>query len=95
MLKNDRHTYHITWSEQDNEHLGLCAEFPSLSWLAPTPEAALQGIRQVVADVVADIAKVDETAYLLHTDARREHLLQAIERVNDDENLVKVELDTL
>ena len=62
MLKNDRHTYRITWSKQDNEHLGLCAEFPSLSWLAPTPEAALKGIRQVVADVVADITKVDETA---------------------------------
>jgi len=89
MLKNDRHTYRITWSEQDNEHIGICAEFP------PTPQAALQGIRQVVADVVADITKVDETAYLLHSDANRAHLLQAIERVNDDENLVKVELDTL
>jgi hypothetical protein len=32
--------------------LGLCAEFPSLSWLAPTPEEALAGIRTVVADVV-------------------------------------------
>ncbi len=61
MLKNDHHTYHITWSEQDNEHLGLCAEFPSLSWLAPTPEAALQGIRQVVADVVADMQANDES----------------------------------
>ncbi len=60
MLKNDRHTYRITWSEQDNEHIGLCAEFPSLSWLAPTPEAALQGIRQVVADVVADMQANDE-----------------------------------
>lgn len=52
-LKNDRYTYRVTWSEEDNEHVGLCAEFPSLSWLAWTPEAALQGIRKVVADVVA------------------------------------------
>ena len=35
--------------------MGLCAEFQSLSWLAFDPEAALQGIRQVVADVVADL----------------------------------------
>ena len=60
MLKNDRHTYRITWSEQDNKHIGLCAEFSSLSWLAPTPETALQGIRQVVADVVADMQASDE-----------------------------------
>ena len=33
----------------------LCAEFPSLSWLAKTPEAALKGIGKVVANVVADM----------------------------------------
>jgi predicted HicB family RNase H-like nuclease len=54
-LKNDRYTYRVTWSEEDNEHVGLCAEFPSLSWLAGTPEAALKGIRKVVADVIADL----------------------------------------
>ena len=55
MLKNDHYTYRVTWSEEDGEYLGLCAEFPSLSWLESEPEAALQGIRQVVADVVADL----------------------------------------
>lgn len=55
MLENDRYTYRVTWSEEDGEYIGLCAEFPSLSWLAATPEAALQGIRRVVADVVADL----------------------------------------
>ena len=54
-LKNDRYTYRVTWSEEDNEYVGLCAEFPSLSWLAGTPETALKGIRKVVADVVADL----------------------------------------
>ena len=33
MLKNDRYTYRITWSEDDHEYAGLCIEFPSLSWL--------------------------------------------------------------
>jgi predicted HicB family RNase H-like nuclease len=55
MLENDRYTYRVTWSEEDGEYVGLCAEFPSLSWLASTPEAALEGIRQLVADVVADL----------------------------------------
>ena len=55
VLKNDRYTYRVTWSEEDNEHVGLCVEFPSLSWLAPTPEAALKGIRKIVAEVVADL----------------------------------------
>jgi len=54
-LDNNRYTYRVTWSEEDQEHVGLCAEFPSLSWLACTPEAALEGIRQVVADVVTDL----------------------------------------
>ncbi len=55
ILKNDRYTYHVTWSEEDKEYAGLCVEFPSLSCLAPTPEAALEGIRQVVAEVIVDL----------------------------------------
>ena len=59
-LINDRYTYHISWSEEDGEHVGLCVEFPSLSWLDETPEAALQGIRHVVAEVVIDMQKEGE-----------------------------------
>ncbi len=35
--------------------MGLCAEFPSLSWLAQTPEEALKGIRLVVARMLVDL----------------------------------------
>ena len=49
------YTYRVTWSPEDNEHVALCAEFPSLSWLATTPGAALKGIQKVVAEVVADM----------------------------------------
>ena len=59
-LKNDRYTYRVTWSDDDNEYVGLCAEFPSLSWLASTPEAALKGIRRVVEDVVKDMRENGE-----------------------------------
>jgi predicted HicB family RNase H-like nuclease len=60
-LTNDRYTYRVTWSEDDNEYVGLCAEFPSLSWLARTPEAALKGIRKLVADVIKDMRTAEET----------------------------------
>ena len=55
MIRNDRYTYRVTWSEEDNEYIGECVEFPSLSWLVSEPEEAMQGIRQMVADVVADL----------------------------------------
>jgi predicted HicB family RNase H-like nuclease len=55
MLKNDYYTYRVTWSVEDNEYVGLCLEFPSLSWLASDQDSALSGIRQIVADVVADM----------------------------------------
>ena len=60
MLQNDRYTYRVTWSEEDNEYVGLCAEFPNLSWLEPSPEESLKGIRQTVAQVVADLEKSGE-----------------------------------
>ncbi len=60
MLKNDRYTYRVTWSEEDGEYIGSCAEFASKSWLAAESEAAFQGIRQVVADVVADLHRNGE-----------------------------------
>ena len=51
----DKYTYRVTWSEDDQEYVGLCAEFPSLSWLERTPEKALKGIRKLVTDCVTDL----------------------------------------
>lgn len=60
VLVNDRYTYRVTWSEEDEEYVGLCAEFPSLSWLAQTPEEALAGVRGLVAEVVNDMIPNNE-----------------------------------
>ncbi len=57
---SDRYTYRVTWSDEDKEYVGLCAEFPSLSWLTDTQEEALQGIRSVVAEVVSDLQSSNE-----------------------------------
>lgn len=53
-------TWRVMWSPEDAEWVGLCAEFPSLSWLAANPDAALRGIRRVVAEVVADMQRAGE-----------------------------------
>ena len=51
----DHYTYRVIWSDEDEQYVGLCAEFPSLSWLASSPEEALQGILKVADKVVKDM----------------------------------------
>ena len=69
-LKNDRYTYRVTWSEDDSEYVGLCAEFPSLSWLAFTPEAAYPGAAVGIL-AMRDVANPARNAAL---DKRKEEL---------------------
>jgi predicted HicB family RNase H-like nuclease len=59
-MNTDRYTYRVTWSSADEAHIGLCAEFPSLSWIATSPEKALRGIRKAVEEAVADMLKAKE-----------------------------------
>ena len=59
--KVDRYTYRVTWSDEDQEYVGLCAEFPSLSWLDNSQEKALVGVRKLVADTVKDLERSEET----------------------------------
>ena len=59
-LKNDHYTYRVTWSAEDEEYVGLCAEFPSLSWLDKSPESALKGIRKTVESVITDMTENNE-----------------------------------
>lgn len=47
-MKIDHHKYRVSWSNEDQEYVGLCEEFESLSFLAKTPEKALHGIRQII-----------------------------------------------
>ena len=56
----DKYTYRVMRSDEDNEYIGLCAEFPGLSWLAASPEEALKGIRATVRKCVKDLAKTGE-----------------------------------
>jgi len=49
------YTYRVIWSEEDNEFVGLCAEFSSLSWLEAEQGAALAGVVSLVEQTVADM----------------------------------------
>ncbi len=54
-MNSKQYAYRVIWSEEDQEFVGLCAEFPSLSWLDEDQEAALRGIVAMVKDVVTDM----------------------------------------
>ena len=69
MTMADHYTYLVTWSAEDEEFVGLCTEFPLLSWLEPTHEEASAGIRQLVADCVADLEANEPGSWL--TDSPR------------------------
>lgn len=60
MSDNDHYTYRVTWSSRDEEFVGTCAEFPSLSWMDETQEGALRGVRQLVHDVLKDMRESGE-----------------------------------
>ena len=59
-MNPDHYSYRVTWSPEDEEFVGLCAEFPLLSWLEPTPDEAFCGIRRVVAEVLEDMLEDGE-----------------------------------
>ena len=56
----DKYTYRVTWSDEDQEYVGLCAEFSNLIWLEKSPEKSLQGIRKLVKGTVLDLKKNKE-----------------------------------
>ena len=60
MVNCERYSYRVKWSEDDQEYVALCAEFPGLSFLALKPAQAIEGIVDLVSDVVADLQSTGE-----------------------------------
>jgi predicted RNase H-like HicB family nuclease len=52
---NEHYTYRVSWSEEDQEYVATCAEFPRLSHLAGSQAEALEGIGGLVAEIVAEM----------------------------------------
>lgn len=60
MKRIDQYTYRVSWSEEDEEFVASCAEFPSLSWLDASPEKALAGVRKIVIQCAEDMQEAGE-----------------------------------
>lgn len=43
--------FYIDWSERDEEFIGLCDQYPSLSYLAKSEAEALLGIYELVMEI--------------------------------------------
>lgn len=56
------YTYRVTWSAEEGDFLATCAEFPSLSWLASSQIEALQGLENLLREVLADMEEQGEQA---------------------------------
>jgi len=55
MINHEYYIYRVTWSEEDQEFVGLCTEFPSLSYLDKNRLTALEGITSLVKNVIEDM----------------------------------------
>ena len=58
--QGEPYTYRIIWSVKEEKYVGLCDEFPSLSYLDKNLENALAGIRDLVKSASADTKKAGE-----------------------------------
>ena len=55
MNNHEHYTYRVTWSQEDGEYVGLCAEFPSRSGPDENMSDALVGIVNLVKDIMVDM----------------------------------------
>lgn len=55
-----QYSYNVRWSEEDGSVIGMCEEFPSLSFTAKTAEDAAAGIETLVEGVVRDMVSAGE-----------------------------------
>ncbi len=49
------YTYRVFWSGEDEEFVGLCAEFPGISWLDENQHDAFAGIVALVQECINDL----------------------------------------
>ena len=50
-----RYSFSVNWPVEDGEFVGLCAEFPSLSWLDSTSDKARSGIERLVFETLQEM----------------------------------------
>ena len=67
-------------SAEDHAYVGLCAEFPALSWLDGDQSKAFSGIVDLVAEVVVEMISQNETVPTPRSAKNMAHL--ATEQIN-------------
>ena len=106
MINHKHYAYRVVWSVEDEEFVGLCAEFPSLSYLDEDHLKALEGIVDLVKDIVADLeasgeripTPISEKSYSGKFQVRiipERHRLLAIEAAEQDVSLNRFISDKL
>ena len=106
MINHKHYAYRVIWSVEDEEFVGLCAEFPSLSYLDEEHLKALSGIVELVKDVVADMEAegeqipipISQKSYSGKFQVRitpERHRLLAIEAAEQDVSLNRLISDKL
>ncbi|HHP7231445.1 MAG TPA: type II toxin-antitoxin system HicB family antitoxin [Xenococcaceae cyanobacterium] len=60
MVNYKHYAYRVIWSVEDEEFVGVCAEFPSLSYLDKDHLKAIEGITTLVKEIVADMEANNE-----------------------------------
>lgn len=61
MVNYKHYTYRVTWSDEDKEFVGLCSEFPLLSYLGESQSEALEGISKLVREIIKDMVGSGES----------------------------------
>ena len=56
----EKYTYRVLWSENDQQYVGVCSEFPALSYLAGSHNEALDGIVETIRGALAAMHKAKE-----------------------------------
>lgn len=106
MINHKHYAYRVVWSVEDEEFVGLCAEFPSLSYLDEDHLKALEGIVDLVKDIVADMeasgekipTPISEKSYSGKFQVRitpERHRMLAIEAAEQDVSLNRLISDKL
>ncbi|MGF1600785.1 MAG: antitoxin HicB [Thermosynechococcaceae cyanobacterium] len=60
MTDPKRYNYRVFWSDEDQEFVGMCAEFPGMSWLEEDQQQAFDGIVALVGECIADLEAHNE-----------------------------------
>lgn len=56
MIRSINHpNYNVRYSDEDQEWVATSPSYPSLSWLAESPEEAIQGLTRIIDDVEVDL----------------------------------------